>query len=209
MEKPKVLLIDDNLDMLLIGQRIFSRAGYNFVSARTGKEGLEKIVAEEPDVIILDYMLPDINGTQFIKSVATEQEFDKVRNTPIVILTARTNYIEDLDRCFDLGLRAFLNKPFGHRELVNVIDNIIRIERVERKKAEEKVATPHVEMEESGERIDPVWFEDLQIAAGTISSLYRDLAADEHKNLTEEQKLDIQAIYRSSQNLVKLISQKS
>ncbi len=214
MEKAKVLLVDDNIDMLLIGQRIFNRAGYNFISARTGQEGLSKVVAEKPDVIILDYILPDINGTQFVKSLAEEPEYSEVKDTPIVVLTARTSYIEDLETCFKLGMKAFLNKPFGHRELVNVVENIIKLSKIEKKAEQQKEkeqsdkAPP---MPDSREVIDPVWFEDLKIAAGTVASLCRELVDNEkeNKNLTDQQKMDIQAVYRSSQKLLKLINEKS
>ncbi|MBN1542188.1 response regulator, partial [candidate division KSB1 bacterium] len=130
--KGKILLVDDNIDMLLIGQRIFSRAGYDFISARNGQEGLEKARLEKPDIIVLDYMLPDINGSQFIKTIGQDKAYDEIKETPIVILTARSEFIQDIKDCFALGLRAFLNKPFGHRELVNVIENIIHLSRYQK-----------------------------------------------------------------------------
>ena len=198
--KGKILLVDDNLDMLLIGQRIFTRAGYDFISARTGQEGLDKAKIDRPDIIILDYMLPDITGSQFIKTLGTAKEYTDIKDTPIVILTARAEYIDDLKSCFALGLRAFLNKPFGHRELVNVIDNILQQSRLEKPKSNQE-SLPLPDQDLGAE-----WFDDLKTAASTIATLCRSLGRNENANLTEEQRMDLQAIYTSSKRLIRLIS---
>ncbi len=208
MEKGRVLLVDDNLDMLIIGQRIFTRAGYSFNSARSGREGLQKAKAEKPNIIILDYILPDINGTQFIRTIATESEYADVKNTPIVILTARSEYIEDLQRCFELGLRAYLNKPFGHRELVNVVENIIRLAKVGSRPPEQESNSPTQIGDQRGIAADATWLEDVKLSASTIASLCRDLVSEEHPPLAEPQKIELQAIYASSKRLLNLIHQK-
>jgi len=208
MEKGRVLLVDDNLDMLIIGQRIFSRAGYAFISARSGREGLQKAKVEKPDIIILDYILPDINGTQFIRTIATETEYADVKKIPIIILTARSEYIEDLQRCFELGLRAYLNKPFGHRELVNVVENIIRLAKVESRISESKPSLAAEAENRSGVAIDASWLDDVKLSASTIASLCRELVSEGHPSLAEPQKIELQAIYASSKRLLNLIQQK-
>ncbi len=196
MSKGKILLVDDNLDMLLIGQRIFSRAEYLFASARTGQEGLEKAKSDPPDAIILDYILPDMNGSDFIKEINKHKTLTKV---PIVILTARADTIDDLESLFARGLRAFLNKPFGHRELVNVIENIIMAARFT--PANKTTASPPAKPSE----IDPEWLSDLRTAASTIATLCQELNSKNDKNLSDEQRLDLQAIYSSSKRLLKLL----
>ncbi len=87
--------------------------------------------SEEVDVVILDYMLPDLNGLQFIKTLATEEEFPAFASVPVVVLTARTDYLEELDRYYARNLRAILAKPFGHRRLVNVVENVLRLEKAQ------------------------------------------------------------------------------
>jgi DNA-binding response OmpR family regulator len=204
MEKIKILLIDDNIDMLLIGQRIFERAGYEFFSARSGQEGLDKVLDIDPGVIVLDYMLPDISGTDFIKKISSDPEFQKISGTPIVILTARPNYADDFDTCYEMGLRAYLYKPFGHRELVNVIDNIVRIARLQAKTAA-PIDTSDYEIEEERPQIDSKWLEDIRIATGTISTLCRELSL----SFTGSQKLEVEAIYNSSKRLARLVNGKN
>ena len=203
MSKYKVILVDDNLDMLLIGQRIFERADFLFFSAHTANEGLNLALKEHPDIIILDYMMPDMSGTQFIKTIATNSLYKMLRNIPIILLTARPNYIEDLENCYRMGLKAFLKKPFGHRELVNVAENIIKLSKFE--KIQETGNSP--KLSSSGKNGD--WLEDMRIAAGTITSLCKELAQTDKGKLSEQQRMEIEAIYTSSRRLSKLIFQKS
>ncbi|MBN2001582.1 response regulator [candidate division KSB1 bacterium] len=198
----KVLLVDDNVDMLLIGQRIFERAGYEFYSARTGMEGLGQARKTKPSAVILDYMLPDMTGTQFIQALFQDSKSSTGNFIPVLVLTARPDYVQDMDDCYRLGLRAYLNKPFGHRELVNVVENIIRFAQIEAKMQNEK-SGPTIE-----QTIDLDWMEDLKISAGAIKSLCKELLSTEKSNLTERQKTDITAIYNSSGRLAGLINSK-
>ena len=145
MKKGKVLIVDDNVDMLLIGERIFTKAGFEYLSARGGHEGLELMRSDGVDLVILDYMLPDLNGLQFLKSMAAEGENAGLRQTPVIILTARTDYLEELDAFFGTTLRAILTKPFGHRELVQVVENVLRVERAEAAAAASAAAAPGLE----------------------------------------------------------------
>ena len=201
--KGKILLVDDNIDMLLIGQRIFTRAGYDFISARAGQEGLDKARIEKPDIIILDYMLPDINGSQFIKMIANDKVYEAIRKTPIVILTARSEFIEDIKSCFALGLRAYLNKPFGHRELVNVIENILYQTRYQ---SQEPPTQAVKATSTSPLQTDAEWLDELKTAASTIAALCRTLNQEESSNLTVSQKMNLQAIYTSSKRLLATLS---
>jgi len=208
MKKNKLLLIDDNVDMLLIGKRIFGRAGYDFYTARNGQEGLETAKFHKPDVIILDFILPDINGKQFIKILATSPQYTSIRNIPIVILTAKADEIENFEECYTMGLRAFLNKPFGHRELVNVVDNIVRLSKLDKKTPQNGTPT-RSDLNNFSESIpETEWMEDLKIANSTITSLCKQLYNNELSNLTEQQKIDINAIYTSSKRMTKLINEK-
>ncbi len=195
MKKGKVLLVDDNLDMLIIGQRIFTRAGFEYLSARSGQEGLQIMLQEGADLVVLDYMLPDLNGTQFIKSVVEEAEYTAVKQVPIVVLTARTDHLEDLDEWFRENLRAILIKPFGHRELVNVVENILRVEKVRR------TLPPR----SAGRSVD--WADDLRIAANTIARLSTEIRQDIPAGLGDQQRLDLEAVYTSSKRLLRLIDE--
>ncbi len=206
MNKKKLLLIDDNVDMLLIGKRIFSRVGYDFYTARNGQEGLETAKFHKPDIILLDFILPDINGKQFIKMLATSPQYSSIRNTPVVMLTAKSDEMENIEEYYRLGLRAFLNKPFGHRELVNIIDNIVRLAHLEKESPRNGSTTALADAPASVEPIPrEEWLEDLELANATIASLCNLLYNNEKANLTEQQKMDINAVYTSSKRMTRLI----
>ncbi|HPG38985.1 MAG TPA: response regulator [bacterium] len=209
MNKKKLLLIDDNVDMLLIGKRIFSRVGYDFYTARNGQEGLETAKFHKPDIILLDYILPDINGKQFIKMLAASPQYVSIRNTPVVMLTAKSDEMDNIEEYYRLGLRAFLNKPFGHRELVNIVDNIVRRSQLEKELP--RNGSPVV-IPETPPVVETIpqdeWLEDLELANATISSLCNQLYNNDLVNLTEQQKMDIHAIYNSSKRLTRLIQER-
>jgi CheY-like chemotaxis protein len=193
--KGKILFIDDNLDMLLIGKRIFTRAGYEFTSARTMQEGLDKIKLEQPDIIILDYILPDGTGTDFMKTLHQDKEYQDMQSIPVVVLTARADAVEDIETCYALGLRAFLYKPFGHRELVNVIDNIVL----------QKAYTKQLSPKAGSNGYDSEWLEDVSMASRTIFTLSKELQYKKNQNLSDEQQMLLQAIFTSSKRLANLV----
>lgn len=199
MKKNKILQIDDNLDMLLIGERAFTSAGFEYISARCGEEGLEKVKTESPDFIILDYILPDINGAQFLHAYTQSYEFSQISSIPIILITAHPEIVDDLALYYRLGLRAVLNKPFGHRELVNVVENILHQEKIR------MIHGTKSGISNGGKHIPAELIEDLQMAIRTIAQLSADLKASGIDALNEEQLLDFEAIYTTSKRLLRLL----
>ncbi|MCD6165731.1 hypothetical protein DRQ15_01105 [candidate division KSB1 bacterium] len=126
-QKKKILLIDDDPSMLDIGRIIIKKAGMEYLEADSPEAGFEKILAEKPDLILLDYMMPRINGDEFFETFITDPRFEKVNHIPVIMLTARDDDGIDQRALFKKGLSAFLIKPFGHRELVNVIENVLQM----------------------------------------------------------------------------------
>jgi len=134
--KKTILLIDDDLDMIEIGRKIIVSAGYNFLSATDGQEGLDFILKYRPDLILLDYMMPVMNGGEVFKRLMTSQRYKHLADTPVIMITAQTEYDVDRTALFEMGLASFLIKPFGHRELINVIDNVFILHQVRKKNKE-------------------------------------------------------------------------
>ncbi len=223
MKKGTVLMVDDNLDMLLIGQRIFTKAGFEYLSARSGLEGLEKMAAGGVDIVILDYMLLDLNGLQFLETIAADPAYAPLRAIPVIVLTARTDYLEELDSHFAANLRAVLTKPFGHRELVNVVENALRLERNLRPLlAASGAGRPEPLHQEAaagpgqsgavwaapGAVPEAHWSDDLRIAVGTIARLTAELRRALPEGLNEQQRLDLDAVVTSSRRLMRMIDAK-
>jgi len=135
-KRKTVLLIDDDQDMREIGRKIIEAAGYNFFEASNGKQGLEMILAYKPDLILLDYMMPRMSGAEVFQELISSPLYRPRSDTPVIMLTAKSEYDVDRNRLFELGLSAFLVKPFGHRELINVIDNVFILHQVRQKNRE-------------------------------------------------------------------------
>lgn len=134
--KKTILLIDDDLDMIEIGRKIIVSAGYNFISATNGQEGLDYILKYKPDLILLDYIMPGMNGDEVFQRLMTSRRYRHLAHTPVIMLTAKSEYNINRATLFEMGLSAFLVKPFGHRELINVIDNVFILNQVKLKNKE-------------------------------------------------------------------------
>ncbi len=134
--KKIILLIDDDADMREIGRKIIISAGYEYIAASDGVEGLDFILKYTPDLILLDFMMPGMNGAEIFQRLVTSQRFKHLSDTPVIMLTAKAEYEIDRSALFEMGLSAFLIKPFGHRELINVIDNVFILNQVRQKNKE-------------------------------------------------------------------------
>jgi two-component system sensor histidine kinase/response regulator len=109
----KVLIIDDEADtcqMLSLGLQIF---GYQTDYALSGKEGLAKVRDNQPNLLVLDLMLPDTDGFEIIRHLRADPATAAL---PIIILSAMAHPGAE-DKCFKLGATAFMRKPIGIREL--------------------------------------------------------------------------------------------
>ncbi|KAA3616551.1 MAG: PAS domain S-box protein [Calditrichaeota bacterium] len=132
-----VLMIDDEPDMVEIVKKVVTRAGYQFISAYDGEKGLKLLLQKRPDLILLDWMLPGgKSGHDVLNEIVKSSTFRPVADTPVIMLTAKTEYQVDRKELFELGLSAFLVKPFGHRELINVIDNVFILDDLKKKNKE-------------------------------------------------------------------------
>lgn len=120
----KILFVDDDPDMLEIGGIIIKRAGYDYVSAISGPEGLAAALKHAPDLVVLDYYMPGMNGFEFLEQFVSNPDYSVLRETSVIMLTAASESDVDRHALFELGLSAFLMKPFGNRELLNIIDNV-------------------------------------------------------------------------------------
>jgi two-component system response regulator MprA len=116
----KVLIVDDDVKLLKMLERTLVYEGFDPVTAADGEEALDKAYRERPDVIILDWMLPKLNGIGVLEALRQEHN-----ETPILMLTARDavqNRVEGLER----GADDYLIKPFASMELVARVRALLR-----------------------------------------------------------------------------------
>jgi len=119
----KVLIVDDEKDIVETLQFIFETEGINCITAYDGEEALNKAKTEMPDLIILDVMLPKINGYKVCRLL----KFDaKYKNIPIIMVTARS---QDEDKLIgeETGADKYITKPFNIEDLLKTVKNYLDI----------------------------------------------------------------------------------
>lgn len=116
----KILLAEDEIDLNNIVTKYLKKNGYSVESVFNGEEALDYLEYDEYDLIILDIMMPKINGFEVIKKLRS-----KGNHTPILLLTAR-NSSEDKVKGLDLGADDYIVKPFDFNELTARIRTIVR-----------------------------------------------------------------------------------
>ena len=112
--KQKVLVVEDDKDIQEIIEYNFTSEGYEVITCSDGEDAIELIRHETPDLVILDWMLPNLSGSEILRQVRSSK---KIRKTPIIMLTARTEEIDKL-KAFDTGADDYITKPFSNAELI-------------------------------------------------------------------------------------------
>jgi two-component system, OmpR family, phosphate regulon response regulator PhoB len=118
----KVLIIEDETDLIKALEYNLRQVGFEVFTATTGAEGLRLAATKAPDLVLLDLMLPDIQGTEICRQLKADP---KTRALPVIILTARD---EEVDRVvgFEIGADDYVTKPFSVRELVLRVRAVLR-----------------------------------------------------------------------------------
>lgn len=119
-DKKIILAVDDEAAILDLLKFNVEKEGYKFISAQDGEEGLQKVLEQKPDLVILDIMLPKMSGTDVCKKIRQENI-----DVPIIMLSAKS---EEFDKVFGLEIGAddYMTKPFSTRELMARVKANIR-----------------------------------------------------------------------------------
>lgn len=117
----KILIVDDERDLVETLSIRFTSSGYQVILAFDGEEGLELARKEKPDLIILDVMMPKLNGYQVCRFLKFDDEY---KNIPIVMLTARGQE-KDKDVSQQVGADFYVTKPFDGLQLLQKIKSIL------------------------------------------------------------------------------------
>lgn len=118
----RILSIEDDPEMNSLIQLIFERKGHRVIGARRGELGLELIKSLKPDVLLLDLMLPDIDGWDLYHEMKNDKELAKL---PIVIVSARS---QEQDAAIGLHVvdnDCYIQKPFEVKDLIETVTNIL------------------------------------------------------------------------------------
>jgi two-component system alkaline phosphatase synthesis response regulator PhoP len=125
----KVLVVDDEPELLQLLRYVLEAAGMGVMVATSGRQAIELIKRERPDLILCDVVMPELNGFETVQALRQDPE---TRHLPILMLSAR-GQAQDVQRALDAGANGYITKPFSYRELVA---------EVKRHLPEHAVATP-------------------------------------------------------------------
>ena len=118
----KILVVDDEPTIVRLMEFILARQGHEMIVAVNGEEALQKIQAEQPDLVLLDIMMPRIDGYE----VAQRLRADPATATlPIIMLSAKAQE-EDIRKGIDVGVDEYITKPFSPEHLVHVVADYLQ-----------------------------------------------------------------------------------
>jgi len=118
----KILVIEDNKDILENTVEILGLSNYEVIAASNGKEGVEKALSQLPDLILCDIMMPELDGYGVLHMV---QKNPKLERIPFIFLTAKTEKA-DIRKAMSLGADDYITKPFDATDLLNAIDGRLK-----------------------------------------------------------------------------------
>ncbi len=121
MAKGKVLVVDDEVYIVHILDFSLRMEGYEVVTALDGEQALEKVKSERPDLIVLDIMMPKLDGYDTCKRLKASQD---TRDIPVILLSAKGRNV-DQRMGFEAGADDYITKPFSPRKLVEKINSIL------------------------------------------------------------------------------------
>ena len=117
-----ILIIDDDIDTLKLVGIMLERKGFRILASTTGEKGLQLANKEYPDLVLLDVMIPDINGYEIARSIRTNPATE---NTPIIMFTARSQ-VDDKVEGLEAGADAYITKPARPRELFAQVNSVLK-----------------------------------------------------------------------------------
>jgi len=116
----KILVVDDERQIVKLVEINLKKHGYNVVCAYDGVEALEKVESEKPDMLVLDVMMPRMNGFDVLKRLQANPDTEHI---PIIMLTAKAQDA-DIFTGWQAGVSSYLTKPFNPRELLTFVERI-------------------------------------------------------------------------------------
>lgn len=116
----RILIVDDSPSQLLGIQRIVEKLGHETITATDGAAGVEAAKAALPDLVLMDVVMPNLNGFQATRTLRREPS---TQNIPVILVTTKD---QDTDRMWGMrqGARAYITKPFSEDELYEVIERV-------------------------------------------------------------------------------------
>ncbi len=120
--KKKVVCIEDEPEMIDLIRLILGRKGFEFTGAMGGREGLDVIRRIKPDLVLLDLMMPDMDGWEVYQQMKNDPEMARI---PVIIVTAKAQSIDKVLGLHIAKVDDYVTKPFGPQELLQSVDKVL------------------------------------------------------------------------------------
>lgn len=117
MERKKILLVDDSATVLLLERMILSKAEYDVVTASDGQEGVDRALAERPDLILMDVVMPSVDGFEACRRLRAHEE---TRAIPVIMVTTRSE-LASVEAGYASGCTEYVTKPINGLELLEKV----------------------------------------------------------------------------------------
>ena len=114
-----ILVVDDEPALLRLMEFVLAKQGHAMLTATNGEEALEMIRSQRPDLIVLDIMMPKLDGYQVAEAIRAD---DDLKHTPIIMLSAKAQE-EDIERGVAAGVDRYVTKPFSPDELATIVSD--------------------------------------------------------------------------------------
>lgn len=121
----KIVCIEDDPEMIDLARLILGRRGFELIGAVGGREGLETVRQVKPDLVLLDLMMPDMDGWEVYQHMKADEE---LRNIPVIIVTAKAQSIDKVLGLYIAKVDDYITKPFGPQELIERVNRVLGIE---------------------------------------------------------------------------------
>jgi len=122
MTAARVVCIEDEPDMIDLIRLLLTRKGYDFIGARSGYEGLTLISEHRPDLVLLDLMMPDMDGWEVYQRLRANSLTTQI---PVIVVTARARTVEQMETIRAARVDDYIVKPFGPGQLIAAIQRVL------------------------------------------------------------------------------------
>ena len=124
-DKKVVVCIEDEPEMIDLVKLILGRKGFELVGAVGGREGLETVRQLKPDLVLLDLMMPDMDGWEVYQKMKTDEELKEI---PVIVVTAKAQSIDKVLGLHIAKVEDYVTKPFGPQELLQAVNKVLGLE---------------------------------------------------------------------------------
>ena len=121
MERKKILLVDDSSTVLLMEKMILSKSPYELVTASDGQDGYDKALSEKPDLILLDVVMPRMDGFEVCRRL---RERNEMRGVPVIMVTTRGE-LTSVETGYQSGCTDYITKPINGLELLSKVKSYL------------------------------------------------------------------------------------